>query len=280
MRKNTNKNFRKNFSRHSAAALIFALAMLNSNAVIVNAAQDCGAGQIMTEAGEMGGSALTGLTDSQIISFYDNSVFVGDSIMLGFRNYSMKRQDDAFLSNLKFLAAGSFSVNNSFWDPSNKNSVHPIYQGERRYVWDSISMMGSKRVFIKLGMNDLNISGVEGTCNKYKELIGKIRESNPDSEIYVMGMTYVVCGQEKGKLQNDTIREFNSALETLAAENGCGYLNIADALADENGGLAQEYCSDGFAHQNASAYEVWERLLKDFAAQQLTAKEEAADEIK
>ena len=94
---------------------------------------------------------------------------------------------------MNFLAAGSFSANNALWDVG-EESVHPVYQGEQRQIWDSISMMGSKKVFIMLGMNDLNITGLEGSCEIYQELIGKIKESNPDVEIHIMSMTYILKG--------------------------------------------------------------------------------------
>lgn len=203
----------------------------------------------------------------EIDAYFDDSVFVGDSIMLGFRNYAMKRQD-TFLSRMGFLAAGSYSANNALWDVDDE-SVHPVYQGEQRQVWESISLMGSKKVFLMLGMNDLNITGVEGSCEKYEELIGKIKEKNPDAEIIIMSMTYVLKGKETGKLENDTIREFNGLLEAMAEKNGWGYVDVAEALADENGDLAEEYCSDGFAHQNPEAYDVWVSVLRKYADEHL-----------
>ena len=203
----------------------------------------------------------------EIDAYFDDSVFVGDSIMLGFRNYAMKRQD-TFLSRMGFLAAGSYSANNALWDVDDK-SVHPVYQGEQRQVWESISLMGSKKVFLMLGMNDLNITGVEGSCEKYEELIGKIKEKNPDVEIIIMSMTYVLKGKETGKLQNDTIREYNEMLKAMSEKNGWGYVDVAEALADENGDLAEEYCSDEFAHQNPEAYDVWVSVLRKYADEHL-----------
>lgn len=212
--------------------------------------------------------------ERKIDEYFDDSVFVGDSIMLGFRNYAMKRQD-TFLSRMQFLAAGSFSANNALWDVNNKESVHPVYRGEPRQVWDSISMMGSKKIFVMLGMNDLNVTGLEGTWEKYEELLGKIEEGDPDGEIHIMSMTYILHGKEVGNLENDTIREYNNMLKEMARENGWGYVNVADALADSNGDLAEEYCSDEFAHQNPAAYDVWVSVLRDYAREQLERTEYA-----
>lgn len=205
--------------------------------------------------------------EEKIDAYFNNSIFVGDSIMLGFRNYAMKRQD-SFLSRLQFLAAGSYSVNNAFWEVSEK-SVHPMYRGEQRPVWESITMMDGRRIFLMFGMNDLNISGLEGSCEKYEELAEKIRENAPEAEIHIMSMTYVLKGKGTGLLENDTIREFNTMLRQMAEENGWGYVEIADALADENGDLAEGCCSDGFAHQRPEAYDIWVSVLREYAEEQL-----------
>lgn len=223
-----------------------------------------------TESGENPEPELTEeekRAEAEVDAYFDNAVFVGDSIMLGFRNYAMKRQD-TFLSGPQFLAAGSFSVNNALW-PVDDKSVHPVYRGEQHQIWDSIAMMGSKRVFLMLGMNDLNINGVEGTCSKYEELVDKIKETDPDAEIHIMSMTYILHGKETGMLQNDIIRQYNEELEKLAGEKGWGFVDISQPLADENGDLAVEYCSDDFAHQRPEAYDVWVSVLRDYAGRRL-----------
>lgn len=134
-------------------------------------AVEMGAGETYSgaEAGENAEPELTEeekKAEAEVDAYFDNAVFVGDSIMLGFRNYAMKRQD-TFPGRPQFLAAGSFSVNNALW-PVDDKSVHPVYRGEQHQIWESIAMMGSKRVFLMLGMNDLNINGVEGTCKNMK----------------------------------------------------------------------------------------------------------------
>lgn len=58
-------------------------------------------------------------------------------------------------------------------------------------------------------------------------------------------------------------------LQEMAGRNGLGYVNVADALADSNGDLAAEYCSDEFAHQNPAAYDVWVSVLRNYAKTEL-----------
>lgn len=201
------------------------------------------------------------VADSEIDSFFADSVLVGDSVMMGYRNYCMRSQEP-FLKSLKFLASGSFSVHNALW-PVNDESVHPLYQGAQRPVWESISLMQAKKVFMFFGLNDLNMGNDTIPC--YQQVIGNIKQLSPDAQIHIISMTYTLKGKGKGKLNNDNIRAFNSQLRQLAADNGYGFIDMATALADTNGDLAAEYCSDNYVHQSRAAYQVWTNVLRQYA---------------
>ena len=75
-----------------------------------------------------------------------------------------------------------------------------------------------------LGMNDLNITGLEGTCEKYKELIGKIEESSPDAEINIMSMTYVLEGKGVYCVTLFIIHPFPGYFFFILRQASAGYL--------------------------------------------------------
>jgi len=216
------------------------------------------------------------ISEEEIDAYYADSVFLGDSIMLGFRNYTRKQPEESFLKRIQFLAAGSYSASNSLWDIT-AESVHPLYQGKKLQAWDSIEKIAPDKVFICLGLNDLNISGLQGSLDNYTELIRRIKEKSPEVEVHIISMTYTLAGASSGKLNNDTIREYNLMLLDAAIKNGWGYIDVANALADDNGDLAAEYCSDGFVHQTAAAYDVWTAVLREYARADLRV-ETAFDE--
>ncbi len=235
---------------------------------------ESGLPQTQTGDGAAGDQAAAGpeITEEEIDAYFDNSVMVGDSIMLGFRNYAMRRQN-TWLSRLQFLAAGSYSTSHAL-EPVTQNSLHPIYAGQKRQIWESIALMGAKKVFLLFGMNDLNISGIEGTCENYKAIAANIKALSPEAEIHLISMTYVLRGKAKKRLNNDNIRVFNETLRKLAADNGWGYVDLAPHLADEGGDLAALYCSDYFVHQTPEAYDVWCGVLREYAREQLKAQRE------
>ena len=205
------------------------------------------------------------LTDEELAAYYRDSVFVGDSIMVGFRNYSAKQK--SFVHDIQFLAVGSYSAFNAM-KPVEGDNVHPMYKGKKSQIWNAIPLMDCKRAFILLGMNDISILGLEGARDKYKELIDKILEASPDIEIHIISVTYTLKDQGKGKLNNENLAQYNLLLQEMAEENGWGYLDLCTPISDGEGNLAKEYCSDGFVHLSSSAYTLWETALIDYAGGQ------------
>lgn len=204
--------------------------------------------------------------------YYSDAVFSGDSIMLGLRNYAMKSKD-SFFSQADYLAAGSYSLRYAN-NKKNEKELHPMYKGEQRVIWESIKMMGAKKVFLFFGVNDINILGNDGTIEYYQKLVGQIKEANPDVEIHVISMTYVVAGKDSGKLNNDNIREFNKALKATAEKEGWGYVDLASAIQDDKGNLMASYCSDNFIHHSNSCYQqAWTQVFQDYAVAQTTKED-------
>lgn len=215
-----------------------------------------------------------GLTEEELAQYYGDSVFVGDSIMVGFRNYCMKKEEESFVKGIQFLAVGSYSAFNAA-KPVKGDNVHPLYKGKKYQLWDAIPLMDVKRVFILLGMNDISILGLEGARDQYKEVIDKIVEACPDVEIHILSTTYTLKGKGGGKLNNENLAKYNELLQEMAEENGWGYMDIATPISDGKGNLAAEYCSDDFVHLSSAAYDIWETELREYAnTQQLEVEAE------
>jgi len=217
-------------------------------------------------------TAEAALTDEELAAYYKDSVFIGDSIMVGFRNYSAKQT--SYVHDISFLAVGSYSAFNAM-KPVEGDNVHPMYKGKKYQLWDAVPLIGSKRAFILLGMNDISILGLEGARDQYKELIDKIIETSPDIEIHIISVTYTLQGQGKAKLNNENLAQYNVLLQEMAEENGWGYVDLCTPISDGKGNLAEAYCSDGFVHLSPSAYEQWESELTNYANAQ--AAEESAE---
>lgn len=211
-------------------------------------------------------------------SFFQNSVFVGDSVMMGFRNYIL-RQKAGFMGSPEFLVSGSYSLRMAL-NPVKSNTIHPIYQGEQRLIWDSMAMLGVEKAFIALGLNDIGMLSVEDTFENYKKVIQAIYERNPDISIYVISTTNIYSGREVGSLNNENVRLLNQKMKNYCATSKEEFIDIADYLIDENGYLKDEYCSDQYVHQTPEAYDIWVQVLREFAAGHFEQNKEVGEGAK
>lgn len=212
-------------------------------------------------------------------AFFEKSVFVGDSVMMGFRNYIL-RQEAGFMGNPEFLVSGSYSLRMAL-NPVSSTTIHPVYQGEQHLIWDAMSMLGVDKAFIALGLNDIGMLSVEDTYENYQKVIQAIYEVNPDISIYIISTTNIYNGSEVGNLNNENVRLLNQKMKNYCATSKEEFIDIADYLIDENGYLRDEYCSDNYVHQTPAAYDIWVQVLREFASkhQKSNGQSEELDQI-
>ena len=190
-------------------------------------------------------------------SFYNDAAFIGDSVSMMLRSVALSTGD---LGDALFLTRGSFGVRHAV-----NGSMKLTYQGEEMYPEDILAAAGVSKVFIMLGMNDLNINGLQGTIDLYATLITRIQEKCPGIQIYIQSMTPVYTGGESGKLNNTSIDQYNAMLQNLAYSYGCYYVDVASYLKDSTNGLAADYCSDNYVHLTTAGAKVWIKVLKAYA---------------
>ncbi len=198
-------------------------------------------------------------------SWFDDAVFVGDSVTLKLSYYCDEDPENT-LSDAKFFCAGSLGYTNALWDLDQEGAVHPYYQGQNYQSKDCASVTGASKVFIMLGMNDLSLYGIDETLQSAKTLIGDILQQSPGVTIYVQSVTPIIADKEDEDSNNLTIRKFNGELEQLCDENGYNYLNVYDELADNDGYLPLNYCSDPDEqgiHFTDEACDLWINYLKE-----------------
>ncbi len=265
------KNFKKSFLGATFTTML-ALGIFTGS-IQANAAQAELPDALSNESSDISSTELPAspaLTDEELRAYFGDSVFIGDSIMLGFRNYSAKQK--TYVHDIQFLAVGSYGVKCAL-KPVNKDNIHPKYKGKKYQLWEAIPLMNCKRVFILFGMNDIAPLGLEGARDKYKELMDKILENSPDLEIHIISMTYTLEGEGKKILNNTNIAEYNILLQEMAEENGWGYIDLCTPISDGNGNLAENCCSDGFVHLTSTAYTLWEAELINYANTVLLTEE-------
>ena len=176
-------------------------------------------------------------------SFFDDAVFIGDSISLRLTMYCQANPDA--LGKAQFLTAGSLGSGNALWDENSQDAVFPTYNGQAVTLQDGVQKSGAKKVFIMLGMNDVGLYGVEGARDNMETLIGLILEKSPNVTIYVQSMTPMLTTHQLKSLNNPNIEAYNKLLREMCAEHGWNFVDVASVMKESDGGLIPAYCSDG-----------------------------------
>ncbi|MCD7854810.1 MAG: GDSL-type esterase/lipase family protein [Clostridiales bacterium] len=212
--------------------------------------------------------------DTSFDSFFENSVFCGDSLMQGFELYC-QYMGNGFLNNPVFLASKSFSLKEAL-RPVTESSRHPYYQGQKMLVEEAIAAANAKRAFLLFGTNDMVGLTPEETKKEYNDLIYRIHKLSPDTKIYIIGATYIYASAQKPGFTNENLRIFNDSMYKYC--QGIDYLefiNIGDRLIGADDGLKDEYCSDNYVHMTTEGYRIWTKVLRAYADYFLTIENTA-----
>jgi lysophospholipase L1-like esterase len=200
-------------------------------------------------------------------SYFDDAVFIGDSVSLKLKNYVVKKRasDPGFLGKAQFLVSGSLGSGNALWEVSDK-SVHPTINGQKLPLEESVALTGAKKVYIMLGINDVVPYGIDGSVDNMETVIEKIRAKSPGIMVYVQSATPITRGGEKVKLTNKTLNAYNARLAELCKDRGYYYIDVAAALKDSAGYLPDAYSSDNYVHFTDEACEIWINYLRTHTA--------------
>lgn len=200
-------------------------------------------------------------------AFFDDAVFVGDSVTQGLRNYTtgQRNKGNDCLGAAQFLCYGSMSYTNAL-EPVNSSSMHPVYKGKKVSIEDGVQLCGAKKVFIMLGMNDFSAYSEKAWKQNVLTLIDRIEKKNPGVRIYLESVTPILSGMEHGRFNNSNIQKFNEYLRQVCDERDYTYVDIYSVMADESGHLKKSYCGDPGAmgiHMSASGCAAWSKYLQE-----------------
>lgn len=207
------------------------------------------------------------LDSGRFDAYFDDAVFVGDSITESLRNYciAQQRDDEDFMGNAQFLAAVSMSVRMA----SSDSRTLLQYRGNAVSVTEGLLKMGAGQVFIMLGVNDYAGKYPDATLAYFDTLIDAIQEKCEGIEIVIQSVTPVTkrfC-QER-QITIEEWNGFNVLLEQLCEEKGVQFLSFAELLMDAEGYLADDMTGDGMFHLTPAANALWIHALRQFAAEQ------------
>ena len=181
-------------------------------------------------------------------SYFDDAVFLGDSLSVGMEAYSG-------LDNATFICRTSMSVGGVF----NKES-------DGTNLVDKVKAANPKKIYVMLGVNEYLVpTNMETVINKFVALIDRLKEDNPEAKIYIQSiLPYSKAKQDSGRIKNDVIYDYNEALLKLTEEKDVYFIDVYNAIKDEDGAMRAELTSDGI-HLGGEGCTLWTNYLKTHA---------------
>ena len=195
-------------------------------------------------------------------AWFDDVLLVGDSVTNNLAGYVWQCRERGWTScmgNAILFTAGNFSYHLAV-APQRPQLFFPVFQGITRTVESMVGMVKPGKLMVCMGMNDIALVGIDKTMENVDTLMGYCLGAKSDLKIILMGMTPRMAGYEYTDLPNSLILRFNERLRLYAEEKGFYYLDSYEALADENGCLRFEHCSDPYdmaLHPNYEGCALW-----------------------
>lgn len=182
-------------------------------------------------------------------SWFSQVSFVGDSLTQGMQMY------DTGLPGAMFCAYRGVGPNAIVNGTSCKRA-----DGVAEVPLDALTAQQPKAVYLLLGTNVLGTdSDYTSFLTYYRLMLDMISQALPNTKIYVQSITPVrpEVSQKSPGLYKERLCEINDALSAIALEKGCTFLNLWEALADENGDLIEEYAQPDGYHLLPAGYDAW-----------------------
>ena len=188
--------------------------------------------------------------------YFDDAVFVGDSITTGISLYDI-------MSNARVYAKTGLGVAGILDNPFVEMN------GENVTLSEAFRCAPPGKIYVMLGGN--SIGNYDGKLiEPFTKFIETIAEENPNAIIYIQSVLPVNEAKYKEKyhkeIKNEWIDDYNSKLKELSEKNGYYYLDVASVFKDESGGMPAEYTRDG-VHIGVEQYSMWFDYLKENTAE-------------
>ncbi len=214
------------------------------------------------------------VTNAMKDKWFKGSVMAGHSVGVGFKMYC-DAQYKGFLGNARHISVGCYGVYNDM-SPVTASSLHPTVNGRKARLKDHIKALGTKKVFINYGLNDIGVYGPDEFVKNYKKLINELVRENRQTTAYIVSPTPMY--KDKGSLSNASMRKVNKALKKYAdKKKRVEFIDVYTPMLDGSGKLKAAYCSDAYCHITSAGYKKYSDTLKEYAKKKIIEETDKKD---
>ena len=118
-----------------------------------------------------------------------------------------------------------------------------------------------EKIVYLIGTNDIACgASIEYIAENIRKLIEKTKERCPECKIAIQSV-YPLIDHRKRK--NKDIIPLNELIKKVCSDTDTAYIDLYEALCDENGSFSKKYTYDGL-HPNVHGYEIVTKAILEF----------------
>lgn len=214
-----------------------------------------------------------GYSTEVLDAYFDNALFTGDSVTNGLKLYIQNYEKTLFNGAL-FHTAASYGFNNAV-SPVTAASVHPIFRGTKKTIWQVADEIDTDIVIMGFGLNDFGYCNTARIADCLDRIIDNIYAVNPDMQIVILSSGYFtrngeVCRPEMNDYRtNERQRSHNQFVLEYCNSRGLDYIDVTHCFSDEYGYLPANITLDDYCHPQLKQYTKWRDILYSYAANKL-----------
>lgn len=184
-------------------------------------------------------------------SYFDDAVFVGDSLTVGLGNYGVLPAENIYAD----IGLNLDTILTKECIQTSDGSVT---------VLNALKLKKPSKVYIMLGSNGIAWITPEKLAEKYAAFLSKVKAELPDATIYVESILPVTAEKQAGdaRYSNEAIVEYNKLLFNLAKEQKVNYLDCHTEFKMSDGTLNTEYAEQDGMHLKKVGYNALFEFFK------------------
>jgi hypothetical protein len=182
-------------------------------------------------------------------TYFDDTLFIGDSRMCGLRDFARMGGGDYFCD----VGMTVFNL----WERSATDYGYGTME-----LKDLLGLIPYGKIYVALGINEAGFP-IKNFVSEYEALIRKLQQMQPDAIIILQSVMAVTEEYAGGRsyFAPSYLAQMNEFIASLADDETVFYLDVNEAVTDENGYLLKELTLDG-CHLLAKQVPVWADWLK------------------
>ena len=184
--------------------------------------------------------------------YFNDALFVGDSRMVGLSQYC-----EEIDSRADFYVKKALTIYNLL-----DGKAIESFDKTQKTLWEVLSEKQYGKIYIMVGINEIGTGTPAYFADAYSQVVDRIHSIQPDAFIYINAIMHVTGSKSSADplYNNENINARNEAIKPLADNIHIFYMDVNEAVDDENGDLRADLSFDD-VHLKGSRYGPWYEYL-------------------